>query len=777
MRPERNRTFSSDSGCDVQCDSLDIHSNSLESLVRSWEGRLGEVVRQEVKRAGEITGWATKALKHCGQEDDRRERILARWRRQMEGVLDFTNDLVECINNDTKEAIIETAERSSELDTSLIMEELEEEEEEEEGEELMQLFILSSKGKKKTFNKRGKSGIKCNVAISKKNGKHRSPKKASQELQNAYSKAIKERIRRHGPTHKDYPCHFDENDYNWAAILSVLEGEEIFEDWKWNLNESGIWDFDSQQHALENYQDNHKNEPKKILFSQISFSESDSNFWDERASIESSLIEMIDEEAEHAKFTEFESVSIHPKLSSDQAVIFVSQGQEKDKLTNWNVWDKFGVDWEQFEEEKPTFTVRRKYKKVLKYQNINAVFWKISLDHNPSRKEPRHLDVIRNLPVWDSPDIFLDSDDDLSPTEDKMMAKDPVNIFKSIRHIFNEPKKKCSQLKVIDSHILEDPSNWKICHKFGSSWDAFGVFDEPNDVINNSDDVNIVEAFWSISLDRSCCRKDQSLSDIILNLPVCYWPDVFTDSWNSTDIFIVKDINDGQKDPVNIFKSFRHIFSEPVDEKHRVKSRDISSDQHNLKDMNWANCDKYGKPWDCVVDHKQSVNVPQMKKKKTKVYDIDILEVFWNISLDKSCCITEKSLCEVIQNFPVWCSTDVFEDSWDVSETVIVKQNTNKQKKPVNIFKSFRKFFSESQKHKKKDKVKIKDSCGFQKVEDVFSDWMVNLFDIKSGKRKCKPDSLTEVWPEIGKKQRRDPSVEMAIQEYKLLKLLEDLKI
>ena len=60
---ERTRTFSSDSGCDVVYDSLDLHSSSLENTVRTWEAKLGEVVRQEVKRAKDITDWATEAVK------------------------------------------------------------------------------------------------------------------------------------------------------------------------------------------------------------------------------------------------------------------------------------------------------------------------------------------------------------------------------------------------------------------------------------------------------------------------------------------------------------------------------------------------------------------------------------------------------------------------------------------------------------------------------------------------------------------------------------------
>ena len=67
MGPERTRTVSSDSGCDVHLDPLDHQFNSLESTVKVWQARLLEVVKQEVNRADEVTHWATEALSHCNQ--------------------------------------------------------------------------------------------------------------------------------------------------------------------------------------------------------------------------------------------------------------------------------------------------------------------------------------------------------------------------------------------------------------------------------------------------------------------------------------------------------------------------------------------------------------------------------------------------------------------------------------------------------------------------------------------------------------------------------------
>ena len=67
MGPERTRTISSDSGCDVHLDPLDHHFSSLESTVKVWQARLLEVVKQEVNRAEDVTQWAIEALRHCNR--------------------------------------------------------------------------------------------------------------------------------------------------------------------------------------------------------------------------------------------------------------------------------------------------------------------------------------------------------------------------------------------------------------------------------------------------------------------------------------------------------------------------------------------------------------------------------------------------------------------------------------------------------------------------------------------------------------------------------------
>ena len=38
----------------------------------------------------------------CAVDDDQREEVMMSWRLQMDDIMEFTKDLIECVNNDTK---------------------------------------------------------------------------------------------------------------------------------------------------------------------------------------------------------------------------------------------------------------------------------------------------------------------------------------------------------------------------------------------------------------------------------------------------------------------------------------------------------------------------------------------------------------------------------------------------------------------------------------------------------------------------------------------------
>ena len=120
------------------------------------------------------------------------------WRSQVQGIMEFTKDLIECVNNDTKELMYDGA---SGHESASTIEELVEDDDGQE-DEIMQLFLLSAFEGNKNINKKGKHGtnkdkdkglMKEFMSIYKRNGKmFRHSRKSNKEVQTAYAK-----IKRH----------------------------------------------------------------------------------------------------------------------------------------------------------------------------------------------------------------------------------------------------------------------------------------------------------------------------------------------------------------------------------------------------------------------------------------------------------------------------------------------------------------------------------------------------------------------------------------------------
>jgi hypothetical protein len=162
--------------------------------------------------------------------------------------MEFTKDLVECVNNDTREAMYDTMGLTSRHESTSIIDEVEEDDEEKE-EEIMQLFLLSAMGGNKNCQKRGKNGnknlIKEFISIYKKNGKvFKSSRKASKEVQSAYSKIKRQESfakRRLSFEETKFTNEFVSQDdfaYSQKMFDSIFESAEIFNDWNWNFIES-----------------------------------------------------------------------------------------------------------------------------------------------------------------------------------------------------------------------------------------------------------------------------------------------------------------------------------------------------------------------------------------------------------------------------------------------------------------------------------------------------------------------------------------------------------
>merc|ERR1711936_821017 len=197
--------------------------------------------------AKEVTNWAKEALRHAAEDETKRQEVSESWRSQLEAIMEFTKDLIECVNNDTKEVMYDSMGLSSGHESTSTIEEIEEEGEDKE-EEIMQLFLLSAIGQNKKSQRRGKQGnktlMKEFLSIYKKNGKSfKNSRKANKEVQTAYSKIKRQEIlAKQSLSFEEtkFTDNFEIKDdftYSQKMFDSVLDSSEIFSDWHWNFKE------------------------------------------------------------------------------------------------------------------------------------------------------------------------------------------------------------------------------------------------------------------------------------------------------------------------------------------------------------------------------------------------------------------------------------------------------------------------------------------------------------------------------------------------------------
>merc|ERR1712142_684475 len=413
------------------------------------------------------------------------------------------------------------------------------------------------------------------------------------------------------------------------------------------------------------------------------------NYWNEKVLHEELTNDLLDEEPEDAGKNHSQS-----SLWSD--IIFVPEGQERDSLTNWNFWDKFGDTWkyelEDFEDVHTTINSAIHFD-----TDIQEVFWKISLEYPLNRKEPSLLDLLRNLPVWDSPDIFLDSTEDFD-----------------MRYQRTKSTKKAI---------------WNDSHKFGKPWkipNGDGTEYPPKQVC-------VMKVFWKICLNKKLSEKEPSHASIVLNLPVSEWPGVCTDNWTNLQDEKYKPHDSELEDPVDIFNEFKDVFyqEERVPLKKKIK---VKRNRNTSATDDWLHCEKFGKQWANPSEDEERKYFSSFKQKKTN--DVDVPKLFWEIALDERCCRKDMNHAELTTNFPAWFGPDVFEDCWDspdILESKVIDQKKNKHKDPLNIFKTWRKIFSDFFNFPKKKKIKTKN---ISNNEDLYKDWFVNVLNEKKIKEK-----------------------------------------
>lgn len=69
------------------------------------------------------------------------------WRCQLEGIMEFTKDLIDCVNNDTKELMYDSTGSSGHESTiDEMIEDNYDDDDDDKEEEIMKLFLLSAMG-------------------------------------------------------------------------------------------------------------------------------------------------------------------------------------------------------------------------------------------------------------------------------------------------------------------------------------------------------------------------------------------------------------------------------------------------------------------------------------------------------------------------------------------------------------------------------------------------------------------------------------------------------
>jgi len=583
LRLHRTRTCSSDSGCDVLCDSPDFSSTIMEDSIRTWEARLDGVVKQEVERAREVTTWAKEAFRHAGEDEEKRQEVLESWRSQLEGIMEFTKDLVECVNNDTKEVMYDSMGLSSGHESTSTIEEIEEDDEEKE-EEIMQLFLLSAMSGNKNGHKRGKTGnkslMKEFMSIYKKNGKvFKNSRKGSKEIQTAYSKIkrqesyTKRRLSYEEIKFNNDYISQDDFDYSQKMFDSVLDSAEIFNDWHWNLYENESyenifadwrWNLDIQVDLKVKYYDDpeieqewnqfnfwkigdfpdtlkieldtgclgdseedqvwtnckfwqNSNDNENILHSLMDdVIEEDGNkeiihFWDENIANQSILESLIEEEEKGS----FENEEHTEKYMWEEKEIFMSlidiepaEEGEKAKQSSF-IWNDL---------ETITSLLQTKDDEETKTKNLEDIFpW----------EDPNSIKMLFNFQEKADLISFSDENEDIIPRDhhaNKMAIQE-------------------------DEDENDDWTTWMYWNDFGTIPDIVDVYEEIykfGNIYSQRNkylDIDIQDVFWDISL------EDRRLSDASHIVP-----------WTPNDSNTTKH-KKTPKDPANIFKSFKHIFT------------------------------------------------------------------------------------------------------------------------------------------------------------------------------------------------------------------------
>jgi len=663
----RTRTRSrNDSGCDEGFDTPDWTSSLLEETIQTWVARLEGVVRQEAERVREATDHTKNELRNAQEDDNMREMALNKWKRQVLEGIELLTDLVECVNNDTKEVICDTVGRCSSGHTSSPLDGIDEGDEEkmkEKNEEIMKLFLLSTNREKKVKEVRKKNRKQPKKSTSKKqNGKRiKKVRKGGKDVQDAWTKLKKEEViqKRKDSQQKRISTSdiFEDAMYGMKMFQSVIDPEDFFEEWNWNMDEPVVieemfedwrWNFEEDEDYADIFQDWKWNmelqDQLKTKFYNTSGVNEDWNDWKFWGFVERSMAE----------------------IESDDDIDCVLKIQADD-WKDWHYWD----NWDNWESNKEILKALEATTETGPEIEIN--FWEDSdtninimnalvddidtgnladtEDENESKrkndawekwlfwdKTGTNEDILKELieftdmcdeglNVYDGPLGFWDESNenkniieglvDRADKRDVWQNWDFWNEFGQVDDILNAYE------EVLRANKPKSPMSLSnLCKKKVSEYSAEDIFNDWNDNLKERQVVrrlyrkkkqqqDIDKIFWQISLENDGSQGEhRRLSEEIQNLPVWESPDVFNDY---SDLFdsTVKYYKPNQrpKDPVNIFKSWRNIFDEPIVVSNKKNKPSEDSNAYLLDDME----DVYG-DWASVT----LSDVRTEKKRRTR---------------------------------------------------------------------------------------------------------------------------------------------------------------
>jgi len=388
---------------------------------------------------------------------------------------------------------------------------------------------------------------------------------------------------------------------------------------------------------------------------------------------------------------------------------------ESDYFENWRFWSGLGPQWQSEESLELDLPAKSKRRSKVRNYEVTEAFWNICLNNPVSRS---YLQEIQNLPPWDAPDIFLDTD------EESDQIVEVCDIFESAITMFNEgsevinedgqnfPLSFCDQkqqdfplMRTLTPRVKTQP--WHEFFKFGDPWFLIEIESHvpliKTSKWSNNDLETFVNQLETIDFndnqddieDASVPEENYVVQWSLPNQPSSNWEKYFTlieqkqdDKsilWPKEKIMSVVldlksfDLNrksyleeiSVEDDPEDIFEKFRDAFEEEQSENEseneaiwREESK-FGSNWENIIlescNFEWNNGHRFGTLWTNhileIEEHSRLQLKKQTKKRQVKI-NFDPCDIFWNICMHQN----KNKLQDELRNLPTWEAPDVFLD-------------------------------------------------------------------------------------------------------------------